>query len=166
MLATLPGGAHAGVLLALGTLGTLAGAAAMLAWRYRETQRPVSPAGIVAPPLAMSTGLAMFLLPATRVPWSWAAAAFLVGLLVLAVPLARSSRLVRRGGEIVLRRSRAFLLILLALLALRFALREYVGGLVSPLQTAGILFLLAFGMIVRWRVSMFLEYRRLRPAGG
>ncbi len=28
-------------------------------------------------------------------------------------------------------------------------------------QTAALFFVLAFGMILRWRVSMLLEYRRL-----
>jgi membrane protein CcdC involved in cytochrome C biogenesis len=142
-------------------ISTLAGAAVMLAWRYRESRRPMSARTIVLPPIAMSTGLAMFAVPATRVPWSWAAAAFLLGLLVLAVPLARSSRLVREGGQVLMQRSRAFLLILLALLALRVGFREYVGGFISPMQTAGVLYLLAFGMIVRWRAGMFLQFRRL-----
>jgi membrane protein CcdC involved in cytochrome C biogenesis len=145
-------------------LATLAGAAAMIAWRYRETSRPVTVAKIVFPPLGMSTGFAMFLLPAARVPWSWAVAALLVGAVVLAIPVARSSRLVRRGDAVVMERSRAFLWILLGLVAVRLALRSYVEHLLTPIQTGGLFFLLAFGMILRWRVAMFLTYRRLsRP---
>ena len=45
------------------------------------------------PPLAMSTGFVMFLSPEFRVPWSWAAGAFVLGALVLSYPLLRTSRL-------------------------------------------------------------------------
>ena len=47
--------------------------------------------------------------------------------------------MVREGDTIVLRRSRAFLWILLGLLALRLALRGYVEQYVSPIQTGAIL---------------------------
>jgi membrane protein CcdC involved in cytochrome C biogenesis len=142
---------------------TLIGAAAVIAWRLRETSTPVSTPKIVAPPLGMSTGLAMFLAPAARVPWLWAATAFLLGAVVFSIPVARTSRLVRRGDVVLMQRSKAFLAILLGLVALRFALRSYVEHLVSPAQTAGLMFLLAFGMILRWRVGMLIAYRRLRP---
>lgn len=141
--------------------GSLLGAGAMIAWRLRETSRPISTGRIVGPPLGMSTGLAMFLAPAARVPWAWALAAFLLGALVLAIPVARSSRLVRRGDLVLLERSRAFLWILLGVVAVRLALRTYVEHVLSPMQTGGLFFLLAFGMILRWRVAMLLSYRRL-----
>lgn len=147
--------------LLTGVAATLGGAVVMFGWRLRETQRPISVPLIVIPPLGMSTGFAMFLYPPARIPWTWAIVALLLGALVLAVPLSRTSRLERRGDVIMLQRSRAFLWILLGLVAARFALRDYIGHLVSPLQTAGVLFVLAFGMIARWRASMYLEYQRL-----
>jgi membrane protein CcdC involved in cytochrome C biogenesis len=60
-----------------------------------------------------------------------------------------------------MKRSRAFLWILLGLLAVRLALHDYIGHLVSPLQTAALFYLMAFGMIVRWRAKLYLEYRRI-----
>ena len=150
---------HVHPLLMIGA--TLAGAGAMIAWRLRESRAPVTVRKLVAPPLGMSTGLSMFAAPAFRVPWAWGAAALLAGALVLAVPLARTSTLVRRGEEIVVQRSRAFLWILLALVAVRFGLRAWVEHHVSPMQTGAILFLLALGMILRWRPAMLIDYRRL-----
>jgi membrane protein CcdC involved in cytochrome C biogenesis len=141
---------------------TLAGAAAVIAWRFRESSRPVTARAIVAPPLGMSTGFLMFLAPAARIPWAWAGAAFALGALVFSVPLARTSRLARVGDTIVMERSKAFLWILLGLVAVRFALREYVEHLVTPIQTGAIFFVLAFGMILRWRAAMLLAYLRLR----
>jgi membrane protein CcdC involved in cytochrome C biogenesis len=153
---------HPLVLLA----GMLAGAAVMIAWRVRETTTPVTIRRIVAPPLGMSTGLAMFLWPQFRVPWTWAAAALVFGAVVLAIPLARTSRLVRSGDEIRMQRSRAFLWILLGLVAVRFAARAYLEQFMTVSQTGGLFFLLAFGTIVRWRVAMLLAYQRLRGAPG
>ncbi len=155
-----------GLSTGLGIAAALLGAAAVIAWRVRETRTPVSTGKIVAPPLGMSTGFLMFLSRGPRVPWAHAGAAFAVGALVLSIPLARSSRLVRQGEEVVLQRSRAFLWILLGLVAVRFLLRAWVERVVTPAQTAGLFFILAFGMILRWRAAMLLAYLRLRrPAG-
>ncbi len=141
---------------------TLLGAAGVLAWRIRETTTPVSLRKIVVPPLGMSTGFLMFLVPAARVSWAYAGTAFAAGALVLAVPLARTSRLVRTGEVITMQRSRAFLWILLGLVVVRFVARAYVEQVLTPIQTGGIFFILAFGMILRWRVAMLLRYLELR----
>jgi membrane protein CcdC involved in cytochrome C biogenesis len=141
---------------------TLLGAAVMLAWRMRETKGSVSTVKIVAPPLGMSTGFFMFVAPAFRIPWSWAGAAFAAGALVLSIPLARTSRLVRQGDQVLMQRSKAFLWILLALLAVRFALRAYIERIITPMQTGALFFVLAFGMILRWRAAMLVSYLRLR----
>jgi len=36
-----------------------------------------------------------------------------------------------------------------------------VSAIISVQQTAGLFFVLAFGMIVRWRTALLLEYRAL-----
>lgn len=148
-----------------GTAASLVGAAVVIAWRVHETRRAVTPPRIVIPPLGMSTGLCMFFSPAMRIPWSWAAAAFVVGAGVLSIPLNHTSKLHREGDAVVMRRSPAFLAILLVLVAVRFAGRSYIDQFISPLQTAALFFLLAFGMILTWRVRMLLEYRRLAAGG-
>lgn len=147
--------------LLTGVAATLGGAVVMIGWRLRETTRPITVPLIIIPPLGMATGFGMFLYPPARIPLWWALVALVVGAVILAEPLSRTSRLERRGDQIVLKRSRAFLWILFGLLAIRFALRDYIGHIVSPIQTAAVLFTLAFGMIARWRASMYLEYQRL-----
>jgi hypothetical protein len=142
-------------------IGPVLGGLGLLLWRVQETRMPVTIKSIVIPPLGMSTGFGMFLSPMTRVPLSWAAGSLLFGLLVLSYPLMRSSRLESRDGVIYMQRSRAFLLIIVGLFAIRVALHDYVGQLITPLQTAAVFYLMAFGMIVRWRASLYLGYRRL-----
>lgn len=80
---------------------------------------------------------------------------------MFAIPLVRTSRLVRQDDRVLVQRSRAFVVILLGLVAIRFGLRTWIEQYISPLQTGALFFLLAFGAIVRWRVAMLREYRRL-----
>jgi membrane protein CcdC involved in cytochrome C biogenesis len=147
-------------------LAPVVGGSAVLAWRIRETRTPVTTRKIVIPPLGMSTGFAMFFVPSMRIPWSWAIGAFLVGALVLAVPLGRTSTLERSGDVVLMRRSNGFLLILLVLLAIRVALHEWIGELLPPKETGSLFFVLAFGMILRWRVGMLVRYLRLMKDPG
>jgi membrane protein CcdC involved in cytochrome C biogenesis len=142
-------------------LATLVGAALVLAWRFRETRQPVSTRSILIPPLGMSTGFSIFLMHDFRVSWAWALGAFAAGALLLAVPLMRSTTLARQGDTIVMQRSRVFLGILLGLVAVRLLLRNYVAHVLPARQTAGVFFILAFGMIVRWRAWMWMEYQKL-----
>lgn len=147
--------------LALVVLATLAGAVVMLTWRAREASRAVSVRSIVIPPLGMATGFSMFAVPATRIPLTWALVALALGAGLFAIPLIRSSRLVRRGDEILVERSRAFAVILLVLVGVRFGLREWIEQYVSSLQTGALFYLLAFGAVVHWRLAMLRDYRRL-----
>jgi membrane protein CcdC involved in cytochrome C biogenesis len=140
---------------------SLVGMAAVLVWRVREGRTAVTLRKIVIPPLGMATGFSMFLVPAFRVPLGWALCAFALGAVVLAYPLLRSSRLVREGEAVMMRRSNAFFLVVIALAVVRIAARSYLDTFLSINQTAALFFVLAFGMIVRWRAQMLLEYRQL-----
>ncbi len=146
---------------ALYVLLSLAGAGFVLLWRYRETSTPVTMRKLIIPPLGMSTGLFMFLAPETRVPWVWGVGAFLLGAVVFSWPLERSSRLTRDGDTMLMQRSPLFLVLLLGLVAVRFALRSWIEVYWSQLQTGALFFLLALGAVVRWRLALVLEFRRL-----
>ncbi|GMV04515.1 MAG: hypothetical protein AMXMBFR53_07950 [Gemmatimonadota bacterium] len=150
---------HAAKLIPM--LAPFVGGSAVLAWRYHETRTPVTVRKIVLPPLGMSTGFFMFRAPAMRVSWAWGLGAFLLGALVLSIPLGRSSTLERDGDRILMRRSNGFLLILLGLLALRLLLHGWVGEILPARQTGAVFFVLAFGMILRWRAGMYLRFRRM-----
>jgi membrane protein CcdC involved in cytochrome C biogenesis len=145
----------------IGSFAAVVGAAVILVWRVHETRRPVTERKIIMPPLGMSTGLAMFLVPQLRIPFSWALCALASGAVFLAYPLIKTSQLTRDGDLVMLQRGRAFLWILLALVAFRLSARAYIGTVVNPMQTAAIFFLLAYGMILRWRATMWVQYRRL-----
>jgi membrane protein CcdC involved in cytochrome C biogenesis len=145
-------------------VATLAGMAAVFAWRVREGRSAITLRKIVIPPLGMATGFSMFVVPLFRVPWAWALEAFLLGAVVLAYPLLATSKLERDGDQIMMKRSGAFFAVVLGLAAIRFAAHSYLDQIISVEQTAGLFFVLAFGMILRWRMSMLFEYRALTAA--
>ncbi|BBH23743.1 protein CcdC [Paenibacillus baekrokdamisoli] len=140
---------------------TLLSGVAVLFLRMRASNKPTTMRKIIMPPIGMSTGFLMFIAPVTRVPWSWALTAFAVGALLFAYPLIRTSKLERIGDTIVLKRSKMFIFILLALLLARLLLHDVVEQSVTIPQTGGLFFILAFGMIVVWRVAMLRAYKKL-----
>ena len=133
----------------------------VLVWRIREGSRQVTLKSIVFPPLGMATGFSMFVVSGFRPPLAWALGAFLIGALVLSYPLIRTSRLVLVQDTVKMHRSKVFFMVVLILFAVRYLARGYVDKIISVQQTAGLFFILAFGMIVTWRTAMFFEYKRL-----
>lgn len=128
--------------------------------RASREPRPTSLAKILLPPLGMSTGFFMFVVPEVRIPLVYAAVAFPSGLL-LSYPLIATTRLKIVDGQVYVEQSKSFALILMGLLALRLALHTYIEQFITVQQTAGLFFVLAFGMISSWRVAMWVRFRKL-----
>lgn len=145
----------------MSVLSSVIGAAVVMAWRVQEGRTAVTIRKIVIPPFGMATGFCMFLVPAFRIPLLWAACAFLLGATALAYPLLRTSRLVRDGEAIMMQRSNAFFLVVVVLAVIRIAAHTYFDRYLDVRQTGALFFVLAFGMILRWRLRMYLEYRQL-----
>jgi len=139
----------------------LVGGAVVIAWRIRETRTAVTLKKILIPPAGMSTGFSMFAVPDFRIPWLWALIAFATGATLFAWPLVATTKLRRQGAVIMMKRSPAFLVVIFALLAIRFFADGFFSRFLTVPQTAGTFFILAFGMIVVWRGSLFLSYRKL-----
>jgi membrane protein CcdC involved in cytochrome C biogenesis len=140
---------------------SVVGLCGVLIWRYREGRTAVTARKLLFPPLGMATGFSMFFVPAFRFPWLWGVIAFLVGAILLAYPLLITSSLRREGDVIMMKRSGAFFAVVIVLAAIRYFARGYFDALLSLDQTGSLFFVLAFGMIVRWRVSLFRSYRSL-----
>jgi len=140
---------------------SLVGLAGVLAWRVREGRSAVTLKKIVMPPLGMATGFCMFLVPQCRIPWDWGLAAFLIGAVVFAYPLLLTSDLHLKDGVIMMKRSSAFFAVIIVLALVRYLARGYFDRYLSLLQTGALFYLLAFGMIVRWRLKLLFAYRAL-----
>jgi membrane protein CcdC involved in cytochrome C biogenesis len=135
--------------------------AAVLAWRVREGRSVVTLKKIVMPPAGMATGFSMFFFPIFRVPLLWGLAAFLIGAVIFAYPLLATTDLHRVDGVIRMKRSNAFFAVIVVLAVVRYLARGYVDTFLSLEQTGAVFYLLAFGMILRWRAKLFFAYRAL-----
>ncbi len=98
--------------------------------------------------------------PGTVSPLPYDIIAFFTGTL-LSIPLILSSKFEVKGNEIYLKRSRAFIAILLFLVVIRSGIKLWIGDSISAMQSAGLFFILAFGMILTWRIAMLIKYRQL-----
>ena len=137
------------------------GLAGVLAWRVREGRSAVTLKKIIMPPLGMATGFCMFFYPPCRVPWEWGLAAFLIGAVIFAYPLLLTSDLHLQNGVIMMKRSSAFFSVIIVLAVVRYFARGYFDRFLSLEQTGALFYLLAFGMILRWRMKLLFAYRAL-----
>ncbi|NGM85091.1 cytochrome c biogenesis protein CcdC [Paenibacillus sp. 7124] len=145
------------------TVGALLMALMVIFIRLKASDRPVTIRKILIPPLGMSTGFFMFVVPEVRFPLWWALAAFLAGWFIFAYPLIKTTTFHEKEGLIYAKRSKSFILVLLGLLLVRTLLHEFIDRYISIPQSGGLFFILAFGMIVHWRVFMLRRYRSLVP---
>jgi len=132
----------------------------IIAIRLRAQNKPTNAKKILLPPLFMSTGFLMFVVPEFRVPISELLEAFLVGA-VFSVFLIWTSKFSIRDGQIYLKRSKAFIFIIIGLFILRTLMKIFLEEEIQLGQTAGLFFTLAFGMILPWRIAMFVMYKRM-----
>ena len=93
---------------------------AVMAWRIREGRTAVTVRKILIPPMGMATGFCMFFAPQFRMPWMWAAGAFVIGALVLAEPLIRTSHLTMVGDTVMMQRSAWFFVVVVVLALVRY----------------------------------------------
>ncbi|WP_400163257.1 CcdC family protein [Brevibacillus sp. TJ4] len=128
--------------------------------RMRRARKPVSVKSIILPPFFMATGFAMFLFPGAATSPMYEAIALLLGVL-FSIPLIISSRFEVIGQDIYLKPSPLLFIILGGLLVVRIIIKLLINDSFTTIQTAGLFFVLAFGMLVSWRVAMLYNYRQL-----
>ncbi len=140
------------------------GALAVIFIRLHAAKKPTSARKILIPPLGMATGFLMFVFPMMRIPYTYAIVAFLFGCL-FSIPLIATSKMLRQDGEVYLKRSPAFIIVLLTLLIIRLALHTYIEQYITVPQTGAIFFILAFGMLLPWRAVMYARYKKFVAQG-
>ena len=143
-------------------LSTIVGAImalAMVVIRLKASKKPATIRKIILPPFFMATGFLMFVVPDARVPWYEAIEALSVGA-AFSLLLIRTSKFEIKDDQIYLTRSKAFAFILIGLLLVRIIFKLIIGESIPVLQTSSLFFVLAFGMIVPWRISMYYQFRK------
>ncbi|MCR2820612.1 CcdC family protein [Lederbergia panacisoli] len=128
--------------------------------RMKASHKPVSVKKIILPPIFMSTGALMFIFPYFRVTSMEILEAAMAGLL-FSILLIKTSKFEVRDNYVYLKRSKAFAFILIGLLIVRIVAKSILSQEIEVGQLSGMFWILAFGMIVPWRVVMLLQYKKL-----
>lgn len=129
--------------------------------RAKSANKPVRAKKIILPPLFMSSGALMFYFEEFQVPWLQVAEACVVGLL-FSLLLIKTTKFELKDREIYLQRSKAFLFILFGLLILRLAGKIILSNTIDMGELGGMFFILAFSMILPWRIGMLVKFKKLK----
>lgn len=129
--------------------------------RMKAQKFPVNLKKIILPPIFMATGALMYIVPYFRLTGMEMLESLILGVLFSTV-LIWTSRFEVKGSEIFMRRSKAFPVILISLLIIRTVIKIFISSEINPGEIAGMFFLLAFCMIVPWRLAMLYKYKKLR----
>ncbi|MFD6510514.1 MULTISPECIES: CcdC family protein [Bacillus] len=128
--------------------------------RVKSAKKPVTKKKIILPPIFMSTGASMYFLPEFRLTSLEIVEAISIGL-IFSIFLIKTSKFEIKGEDIYMKPSKAFIFILVGLLAVRVGLKSYLSQSIDLAQLSGMFFLLAFAMIVSWRIAMYRSYTKL-----
>ncbi|SEM50195.1 Membrane protein CcdC involved in cytochrome C biogenesis [Mesobacillus persicus] len=128
--------------------------------RMKAAKRPATARKIILPPIFMSTGALMFIFPMFRVGPLQIIEALAVGML-FSILLIRTSKFEIREQDIYLKRSKAFIYILVGLLIARLIAKMILSNSIDVGELGGMFWILAFGMIVPWRIAMYVEFKKL-----
>lgn len=129
--------------------------------RMKAAKKPVSAKKIILPPIFMSTGALMFIFPVFRVTPIEIVEAVTVGL-IFSTLLIKTSKFEIRDNEVYLQPSKAFIYILVGLLVIRIIAKLVLSSTIDIGQLGGMFWILAFGMIVPWRIAMFINFKKLQ----
>ena len=128
--------------------------------RMKAQNFPVNEKKIILPPFFMATGALMYVIPYFRLTGTEILESIILGVLFSTV-LIWTSHFEVHGTEIYMKRSKAFPIILISLLIIRTLIKIFISK-IDPGEIGGMFFLLAFSMIVPWRLAMLYKYKKLK----
>ncbi|TRZ38386.1 DUF1453 family protein [Niallia circulans] len=128
--------------------------------RMKSAKKPVSAKKIILPPVMMSTGALMFIFPVFAVTTTEILESSIIGML-FSILLIKTSSFEIKENDIYLKRSKAFVFILFGLLAVRIVAKVILSSSIDVGALSGMFWILAFSMIVPWRIAMLLNYKKL-----
>lgn len=143
--------------------GIIIGVAVLVLWRRtRAMYRPIKGKGtrLLVPIVFLIPSLLLIASPEVHaVAWEWCSAlAFGV---LLSIPFIWTTNYERRADQkIYAVKNKSFIIAFLAVLAVRFLLRDYLNALDAATQSA-LFITVAIGYILPWRMVSFIKFRKL-----
>lgn len=147
-------------MVAVSSVGAVVMAFLIMFVRLRAAKKPTNARKIILPPFFMSTGALMYIWPEFRLTPIEIIEAVVVGMF-FSIFLIKTSKFEIRDNDIYLKRSKAFIFILIGLIIIRLIMKAYLSATIQYTQLGGMFFLLAFFMILPWRIAMYRDYKRL-----
>lgn len=144
----------------ISSIGAACMAILVLFVRLKAAKKPATAKKIVLPPIFMSSGALMYLYPKFQLTGTEIIEAIIVGAF-FSIFLIKTSTFEIRDKDIYLKRSKAFIFILIGLLIIRIAAKQLLSASIDYGQLSGMFFLLAYSMIVPWRVAMYANFKKL-----
>lgn len=148
-------------MVVISSVGAIFMAVFVMFVRMKAAKKPASAKKIILPPIFMSSGALMFIFPYFRVTPLEILEATAVGML-FSILLIKTSKFEIRDNQIYLKRSKAFIFILIGLLVVRIIAKLILSSTIDVGQLGGMFWILAFGMIVPWRLAMYMNFRKLQ----
>ena len=151
------------LLLLITSVGAIFMAVFVMFVRLRSQKKPVNERKIIIPPIAMSTGALMFIFEEFRVAPIQIIEASALGI-VFSLVLIATSKFEVRDQDIYMKRSKAFVFILVGLLILRIILKLIFSNSLDVGELGGMFFILAWSMIIPWRLAMLVQFKKFKKA--
>lgn len=147
-------------MVAISSIGAVVMAVGVMFVRIKASAKPTSAKKIVLPPIFMSTGALMYIYPPFRLTPAEIIEAILIGMF-FSIFLIKTSKFEIRDEDIYLKRSKWFIVILVGLLVIRVIMKSVMSSEMPYTQLGGMFFLLAYFMILPWRIAMLMDYKKL-----
>jgi membrane protein CcdC involved in cytochrome C biogenesis len=144
----------------ISSIGAVFMAVMVMFVRVKAAKKPATAKKIILPPIFMSTGALMFFNPMFQVTPTELIEALAIGMF-FSIFLIKTSSFEIRDNDIYLKRSKAFMYILIGLLIIRIIMKSILSATIDVGELSGMFFILAYGMIVPWRIAMYRNFRKL-----
>ena len=148
------------MILFVSTIAAVLMALGVFAIRMKASKKPATVKKIILPPFFMSTGALMYVFEPFRLSGTEIIEAILLGIF-FSIFLIMTSRFEIKDEQIYIKRSKAFVFVLLGLIVVRTLLKFILSSSIDVGEIGGMFFLIAFSMIVPWRVAMYYQYKKL-----
>ncbi|MGM9988340.1 MAG: CcdC family protein [Bacillaceae bacterium] len=136
-------------------------AVGMIVVRTKSSKKPATIKKIILPPFFMSTGALMYIVPEFRLAPSEIVESIVLGM-IFSIFLIRTSAFEIKEDQIYLKRSKAFFFAIIGLFIVRTSLKFVLSSSVDLGELSGMFFLVAFAMLVPWRIAMYIQFKKLQ----
>lgn len=149
------------LLFIIASIGAIIMGVIVIFIRQHASKTPLTLKKIMIPPIMMSTGAFMYIFPYFRLSWTHIVETIAIGA-IFSIVLIITTKYEVKNEQLYVKQTKAFPIILMFLLVARIALKYIFSLNTTPGEIGGMFFLLAFVMILIWRLSMYIKHTQFQ----